>query len=87
MAGVIFTLTIVALGLAVAAFLVGHRIGKGLDFTRKREVKAVRRQLAKLAGQVGRIEALALDNPDNFVLSSEILRITRSAIVLTTERD
>jgi len=77
MAGVIFTLTIVALGLAVAAFLIGFHIGKGVGLTRKREVKAAREQLANLSGQLSHIESLAMENPDSFVMSLDILRVTR----------
>lgn len=79
MAAAIFSLTVVALAGIVGAFLLGHRVGKGVDVTRKREVKAARLQLATVCGHLDRIENLALDNGvDGFVLSTDILKITRT---------
>lgn len=73
-----FSLVVVALAAIAGAFLLGHRVGKGTDITRKRDVKTARLQLARLCGQLGRIETLALDNVDGFVLSTDILKITRT---------
>lgn len=73
-----FTIILVSLAAVVGAFVLGHRVGKGVDITRKREVKAARLQLANVCGQLGRIESLALDNTDGFVLSVDILKITRT---------
>lgn len=78
MAAAIFTITLVSLAAVIGAFVLGLRIGKDVDITRKREVKAARLQLATVCGQLGRIETLALDNADGFVLSSDIMKITRN---------
>lgn len=78
MAAAIFSLTVVGLALSIGTFLLGLRIGKGVEVTRKREIKAARLQLAVTCGQLRRIETLALDNSDGLVLSSQILKITRT---------
>jgi hypothetical protein len=77
-AAAIFIITVAGLALSIGAFLLGLRIGKGVEVTRKREVKAARLQLAVVCGQLGRVETLALDNSDGIVLSTQILKITRT---------
>lgn len=62
----------------VALLVGGYQVGIMTANGRKRELKETRAELAKQRRALVQIEDLALNNPDGFVLNTELIKITRT---------